>query len=64
MTNLLLGATAMAAFVPQVEGATEGVGALTNEIPGIVGGFAAMQGIAAGIPEGQNALTKGLFKAG
>ena len=36
MTNLLLGATAMAAFVPQVEGATEGVGALTNEIPGIV----------------------------
>ena len=61
MTNLLLGATAMAAFIPEVEGATEGMGGLINEIPGVIGGFAAMQGIAQGIPEGESALTKGLF---
>ncbi len=61
--NMLLGATAMAAFIPKIEAATDGMGGLMNEMPGLIGGFTAMQGVAAGIDTESKSRTQGFKKA-
>jgi len=49
LTNFLLGATAMSALIPQVEGATEGFSAVQNELPALIGGLSAITGIVSSI---------------
>jgi hypothetical protein len=50
LQNILLAAGAMSAFIPQVEGATEGFGAVQNALPGAVAAFGALRAVSQSLP--------------
>ena len=65
LQSLIIAATGVSTFIPQIEGATEGFGAVQNAIPGAVAGVAALQAAASALDteaEGLKGTFNGLAK--